>query len=317
MEHLFISYSRKDYEFAEFLEQELSEKFHIVWRDTSSILGGNEWEKEIKKALNTSYAVIVICTEASIDAKWVRFEIEFAQNLRRDIPIIPISLDNCRIPEFLSKKQIIDFSFLLQDNFVRQIRAYKGSLNKLLSALEETRPILRYLRDLKDPNENTREIAARMIGELRDPIGTVALTDALSDLDIDVRIESALALGKIKSKSSVKALIRLLDEEEDADVCSAAASALGEIGEAEASVPLIRQLTHSDRFVKASAARALGKLAEKSAIEPLIHIMRNDGISDVRQASAIALAKIGSPHALRALKRVGINPEEILKNTDK
>lgn len=311
LEHVFISYSRQDTEFAELLEQELSENFHVVWRDKSSIPGGSEWEQEIKKALDSSYTVIVICTKTSIDAKWVKFEIEFTQNLSTDIPIIPLQLDDCRLPKLLSKKQIIDFSFLLEGKFISQIQSYKESLKKLLSALEKSRPILRYLSDLKDPDEDTRERAAYMIGNLGDPIATVALMNALSDLDVDVRFEAALALGKIKAKSAVKALIRLLDDEEDADVCAAAATALGDIGAAEASIPLIGKLTHHDRFVKAKAARALGKLGEKSAVESLINLMRNDGISDVREASAIALAIIGGTQSLRALKRVGLDPQKL------
>jgi hypothetical protein len=314
-QHVFISYSQQDAEFATVLENELNDNFHVVWRDKSSIQGGSEWEQEIKKALGCSYALIVICTKASIDSKWVKFEIEFAQNLSTVIPIIPLQLGDCRLPMLLSKKQVIDFSFILEGEFISQIHYYKESLKKLLRALEESRPILRHLRDLKDPNENTRENAAHKIGNMGDPIAAVALTKALSDLDVDVKLEAAIALGKIKANSAVKALIRLLDEEQDPDVCAAAATALGDIGKAEACIPLISKLTHHDRFVKANAALALGKLGEKSAVEPLISLMRNDGISDVREASAIALARIGGDHSLRALKRVGLDSQKLLKKT--
>ena len=171
--------------------------------------------------------------------------------------------------------------------------------------------LLRYLRELESSADETRENAAREIGGIGDPIAVPALIKALSDPDVDVRFEATKALGRLKSKNAFKQLIRLLNEEDDPDICAEAVAALGEIGLPGAIGPLIKKLDDSDRFVRASAARALGNLGEMGAVESLIHLMRNDGISDVREAATEALVEIGGPEAERAIRRVGIDPEKL------
>lgn len=312
MKHVFLSYSRKDSAYAELLEEELTERDHTVWRDQSSIQGGADWEGEITNALSEAYAVLVINSRSSEESEWVKFEIEYANRIREKIQIIPLSLDDSKIPPSLNKMQAIEFAFLSELRDISQIRQYKRSLRSLLDALESSRPILRYLRELKSANEQVREKAAHEIGNLRDPIATDPLIDALSDLDVDVKFEAATALGKLKSKTALKQLIRILDEG-DPDVCAAAATALGEIAMPEALGPLVKRLGHEDRFVRASSAIALGKLKEKSAVEPLIRLMRNDGISDVREAAAVALCNLDSKRAERAMKRIGLDAEAIRK----
>ena len=60
MEHVFISYSRKDSEFVYLLVDELRYKAHEVWLDTNDIRGGTDWAQEIEKAIDQAYAILVI-----------------------------------------------------------------------------------------------------------------------------------------------------------------------------------------------------------------------------------------------------------------
>jgi hypothetical protein len=65
MPHVFISYSRKDTEFVETLERDLNAQGIVTWRDTSSIVGGEEWYKAIVRGIHNAYVVIQVVTPAS------------------------------------------------------------------------------------------------------------------------------------------------------------------------------------------------------------------------------------------------------------
>jgi HEAT repeat protein len=109
----------------------------------------------------------------------------------------------------------------------------------------------------------------------------------------------------------LKSLEQRLDGDDDPDVRAAAATALGQLKVADAINPLMQALDDSDRVARGSAARALGHLASDAPVPQLIHLMRNDPISDVRQAAGWALCAIGGPQAERALNRVGLKCEDL------
>jgi hypothetical protein len=51
MAHIYISNSRQDSDFVDLIENGKSERFHNVWRDTSSVLEGEAWGEAINAAL--------------------------------------------------------------------------------------------------------------------------------------------------------------------------------------------------------------------------------------------------------------------------
>lgn len=304
MQHVFISYSSLDSDIVELIEYDLLENGHEIWRDRESIRCGEEWGEAIQQGISDAYVVVVVLSANSLESTWVEREIKFcAQHPDGDLPIIPVMLERVRIPASLKKWQAIDFSEIKETEGPKQISAYRQAISRLLRDLEDVRPVLRYMKKLKDSSEDHRENAARMLGELADPIATKGLIHALSDPDEDVRFEATKALGNLKSKGAYKHLVRLLSED-NPDLCAAAANALGKIGFPHAIGSLLQLLDHPDRFVRESAARSLGELGELAAVESLIRLMRNDSISDVREAATEALKLIGGPVAERAIGRI-------------
>lgn len=93
----------------------------------------------------------------------------------------------------------------------------------------------------------------------------------LSHSDREVRGHAALALGALKERRAVDALIELLKDSETVDrPGTTAAWALGEIGDARAAGPLIDAL--GVKFLRGHAVEALVKLRDERAIEPLIKL---------------------------------------------
>ena len=84
------------------------------WLDEEDLIGGQDWELEIPKALRNS-AVVVVCLSTNAVAKtgYVQKEIKFALDAADRQPegqifIIPLRLDDCVVPDRLSKWQRVD-----------------------------------------------------------------------------------------------------------------------------------------------------------------------------------------------------------------
>ena len=79
---------------------------------------------------------------------------------------------------------------------------------------------------------------------------------------------------------------------------------LGDIGDRRAVPALVEQLGHWDPSLREEVAGALGRIGADLAVEPLGKILKDQAEEDpVRIAAAGALAKIGGPAALAALKQ--------------
>lgn len=114
------------------------------------------------------------------------------------------------------------------------------------------------------------------------------LTQLLTDPDNNVRMYSALMLGRIGDISPVDALIRTLDDPEP-NVIHSAIEALGKIGDARAVAPLIGCLSR-ELWIQYPAIVALGDIGDARATGPLKQLMEENTL---RQPTIEALGKIG------------------------
>lgn len=103
MAHVFISYSRHDTAFVERLESDLNARGIQTWRDTESIVGGEEWYNAILNGIHGAYALLQIVTVHSNQSRWVKREALYAD--QQGLPIIPILPETCKIPFHLIEKQ--------------------------------------------------------------------------------------------------------------------------------------------------------------------------------------------------------------------
>jgi hypothetical protein len=82
MSHVFISYSRKDHDYAHQLASRLrSQDFH-VWID-DRINSSEDWWQKIHQAIVECSAFIVIMTPESEGSKWVQREVTLAESLNK------------------------------------------------------------------------------------------------------------------------------------------------------------------------------------------------------------------------------------------
>ncbi|MBZ0289886.1 MAG: TIR domain-containing protein, partial [Anaerolineae bacterium] len=88
--HLFISYSRRDKEYAQHLSDHLRYNGFEVWID-SQIDYGDAWFDEIEDAIKTCAAFVLVMSPESKGSEWVKKEILLAKRFKK--PIFPLLLE--------------------------------------------------------------------------------------------------------------------------------------------------------------------------------------------------------------------------------
>jgi hypothetical protein len=86
--HVFISYAREDFDFANKLHDELDQIGFDVWMDTKRVNGGDVWRSEIDEALFESYVVLLVLSPEANDSPYVTYEWSFALGI--GTPVVPI-----------------------------------------------------------------------------------------------------------------------------------------------------------------------------------------------------------------------------------
>ena len=106
----FISYPRKNAEFALKLAQELKAADFLVWFDQLDIPAGSRWDDEVQKALTECEIFMVILTPEAIESQNVKDEIGYAIDSGKRI--LPVLLQQCNIPFRLRRFHYVDFTML-------------------------------------------------------------------------------------------------------------------------------------------------------------------------------------------------------------
>ena len=82
MSHIFISYKSDDRDYVEQLAIALHEHGYTVWMDASSIAGSDNWEREIRHAVEQASVVIVVMSTPGEQSPWLQREQFHAEHLK-------------------------------------------------------------------------------------------------------------------------------------------------------------------------------------------------------------------------------------------
>lgn len=184
---------------------------------------------------------------------------------------------------------------LLSDNEIR------WSVAEALSRMAEgaVEPLLERLDT--EQRSAVRIELVRLLGESRKATAILPLLGVLDtpDQPSDVRVAAASALGQIGHADAVPGLVAATQDGDDAVVAEAARS-LGRIGDKRAVDALVATLSRSDPTVRQMAARALGAVSHEGAADPLLRAL-NDPAPAVCAESALALCKLANHHCMNLL----------------
>lgn len=166
--------------------------------------------------------------------------------------------------------------------------------------LNDSRVTAPFLQALKDNNRGVRVVAARLLGELKDPESVPALVTALDDVDTNVRVAAKESLYKIKDTRAIDTLVAAL-KADNPEVRSQVVGALSEYKDHRAIEPLLTSVKDTNADVRIKTIKALAKIDDPRAVEPLTGALE-DYQPSVRLAAAAALRDVKDPRAETALK---------------
>lgn len=108
---VFISYSQADKAVATHVAEALQKAGLLVWIDTWELKGGDSIAHRIDQAIASSDVLLVLLSPDSVASKWVQKELGAALSgeLRdRAITVIPVLIEDCDVPPFLSDRLYLD-----------------------------------------------------------------------------------------------------------------------------------------------------------------------------------------------------------------
>jgi len=181
---VFISYAREDARYAERLYADLRSAEINAWLDTKCLLPGQEWRREIRKAIKNSRYFIALLSSSSLTKRgYVQSEIRQALDALEEIPrgkvfLIPARIDGVS-PEDEELQNL---------NWVDLFPNYRSGFSRILTVLQDVRRIpLSYGSSARAPISYT---PFRNFGEFaRDFIEKLPSSSALTDRDYSIYLK--------------------------------------------------------------------------------------------------------------------------------
>ncbi len=137
---IFLNYAREDCVHVEAIYSFLSENGFHPWMDVRDLIGGEQWEFAIKRAIRCSRLFLACISEHSINKQGIieeerRDALEILQNLpETNIFLIPLRLAALELPESLNKFQWVDW--FQPDGRDRLLAAVKEAFNRQVVGIQ-------------------------------------------------------------------------------------------------------------------------------------------------------------------------------------
>ena len=118
--YVFVSYSRRDNQIVREIVDGLKVYGINVWLDVENLLPGQQWEVQIRKALENASGLLVFVSSASMESDFVRAELQAMVEGRSGL-IIPIILEHVdNLPLSLQAYQWVDISNLREPSELQE-----------------------------------------------------------------------------------------------------------------------------------------------------------------------------------------------------
>lgn len=138
MKRVFVSYSRRNKNFAERIARDLSDAGLDVWVDWRQIQAGELWQNEIYRGIERSEMLVVCLSPDSVASQWVQREVNTAREQGKFI--IPVMAVNA----YAQMQQTEAMRWLLDVHFINFENRYEEAFPELLQALPGKRRVGAY-----------------------------------------------------------------------------------------------------------------------------------------------------------------------------
>ena len=97
--NVFISYARRDKQWAEWLAERLGKHGFRIWTDATSVPTGESFIAELNRTIEKSDVVLALLSPSYFQSAWCQQETAAAAASR--VPIIPVLVEPCEVQGFL------------------------------------------------------------------------------------------------------------------------------------------------------------------------------------------------------------------------
>ena len=124
---VFISYAKEDIVLAYQIYNGLKDEGYGPWMDEGKLVGGQDWEVEITRAIEESNFLLACLSNHSVNKEgYFQKELKIGMDILDRQPegriyLIPVRLEDCQVPLKLKKRQWVDF--FKGDGMERLLRA--------------------------------------------------------------------------------------------------------------------------------------------------------------------------------------------------
>lgn len=118
---VFVSYTRRDFYFAEQLAVALRRRDLAVWFDVHELAMGTDWSAAIERAIDDCDAVVLVASRAAVASAYVRSECDRARRLGR--PVVAVLRERVTLPTELAVPR-----YDLRSSFRRGVAELAGDL---------------------------------------------------------------------------------------------------------------------------------------------------------------------------------------------
>ncbi len=132
MPDVFISYSTKDQQVADFVYRHLQAEGISVFMAAASLQPGQEWTDTIKANLRDSKTVVILASKAAMQSPFVMLEAGGALFIegKKIIPMI-WDIEVTELPAWLARYQVLDIRKVAEGNaFVLELKKIASQINR-------------------------------------------------------------------------------------------------------------------------------------------------------------------------------------------
>jgi hypothetical protein len=136
---IFISYSHQNRDFADRLARQLVQNHVHVWLDRWEFHVGDSLLSKIQDAITGASALLVVLSRASVESAWCQKEINsglLRELEERRVIVLPVLVEDCRIPIFLREKIHADFRTDFDDGLRTILEAVARITNPNMSRID-------------------------------------------------------------------------------------------------------------------------------------------------------------------------------------
>jgi hypothetical protein len=162
------------------------------WFDEMDLVGGQDWQVEIPKALFNSDAILVCLTKNAVDKEgYIQKEIKFALDKALEMPegrifLIPVRFEECEVPFALSRYQWVDL--FDEAGYTRMMRALMFRADQLERASVEVQRNGRAEEKPQEENLGYEKLEATSENEVATPLlPKKAVEDQLERTSVEIQ----------------------------------------------------------------------------------------------------------------------------------